>query len=39
MPMAVKTREEYDEVLGMTWYVDERAPEEITYVSGFTFRG
>ncbi|KAK3302547.1 exocyst complex subunit Sec15-like-domain-containing protein [Chaetomium strumarium] len=37
MPMAVRTREEYDEVLGMTWFVDERTPEEITFPSVFPF--
>jgi hypothetical protein len=31
--MTVKTREEYDKVLEATWFVDERPPDQITYVS------
>ncbi|KAK4238587.1 exocyst complex subunit Sec15-like-domain-containing protein [Achaetomium macrosporum] len=37
MPMAVRTREEYDNVLTATWFVDERAPEEITFPIVFPF--
>jgi exocyst complex component 6 len=31
--MTITTPEDYDEVLSATWFVDERSPEEITYVA------
>lgn len=34
MPMTVNTREEYDKVLRVTWFVDDRSPDELTYVPG-----
>jgi hypothetical protein len=30
--MTIRTRQEYDEVLNSAWFVDERPPEEVTYV-------
>jgi hypothetical protein len=31
--MTIKTPEQYEEVLSATWFVDERSPEEVTYVA------
>jgi len=33
MPMPVPNREQYEQVLDATWFVDERPPEEIRYAS------
>jgi hypothetical protein len=33
MPMTINSPESYDEVLSATWFVDDRSPEEITYVA------
>lgn len=39
MPMPIPNREEYQTVLDATWFVDERPPEEIRYVSTFAAPG
>jgi hypothetical protein len=32
MPVPIKTREEYDDVVSAAWFVDERSLNELTYV-------
>lgn len=36
--MTINTREEYDKVLSVTWFVDDRGPEELTYVAVLPLR-
>lgn len=33
MPMQINNAEEYEKVLKVSWYTEEKAPEELTYVT------
>lgn len=32
MPMAIQTRDEYQKVIDVTWFVDDKSEEELVYV-------
>lgn len=33
MPMTIQNPNDYDEVIGVTWSVDERSSDEVEYVT------
>ncbi|KAL2017298.1 hypothetical protein VTK56DRAFT_2321 [Thermocarpiscus australiensis] len=37
MPMKINTQEEYDEVLRVTWFVDDKSPDDLTFPSVLPF--
>lgn len=37
MPMPIENREEYDKICSVSWYTDERPPEEITFPTTLPF--